>query len=53
MLRFNRRTQRFKDEQHGFAGSLANLTKKYAAVLDLANLPEPPRSFRDKETVTN
>ena len=31
-----------KDEWSGFADLLANLIEKYAAVLDLDNLPEPP-----------
>lgn len=31
-----------KDEWSGFAGLLANLIEKYAAVLDIENLPEPP-----------
>ena len=33
---------RKKDEWSGFADLLANLIEKYAAVLDLDNLPEPP-----------
>ncbi len=42
-----------KDEWSGFADLLANLIEKYAAVLDLDNLPEPPHSFGNKETVNN
>ena len=42
-----------KDEWSGFADLLANLIEKYAAVLDLDNLPEPPYSFGNKETVNN
>ena len=30
------------DEWNGFADLLANLIEKYAAVLDIDNLPEPP-----------
>ena len=30
------------DEWSGFADLLANLIEKYAAVLDIENLPEPP-----------
>ncbi len=33
---------RKKDEWSGFADLLANLIEKYAAVLDIENLPEPP-----------
>ena len=33
---------RKKDEWSGFADLLANLIEKYAAVLDIDNLPEPP-----------
>lgn len=33
---------RKKDEWSGFANLLANLMEKYAAVLDIDNLPEPP-----------
>lgn len=42
-----------KDEWSGFADLLANLIEKYAAVLDLDNLPEPPCSLGDQETVDN
>jgi len=42
-----------KDEWSGFADLLANLIGKYAAVLDLDNLPEPPYSFDVKETMNN
>lgn len=31
-----------KDEWSGFADLMANLIEKYAAVLDVENLPEPP-----------
>ena len=34
--------KRNKDEWSGFADLLANLIEKYAAVLDIENLPEPP-----------
>ena len=34
--------KRNKDEWSGFADLLANLIEKYAAVLDIDNLPEPP-----------
>lgn len=30
------------DNWNGFANLLANLVEKYAAVLDIENLPEPP-----------
>ena len=33
--------KRNKDEWSGFADLLANLIEKYAAVLDIDNLPEP------------
>ena len=33
---------RNNDEWSGFANLLANLIEKYAAVLDIENLPEPP-----------
>lgn len=33
---------RKKDEWSGFADLLANLIEKYAAVLDIDNLPDPP-----------
>lgn len=42
-----------KDEWSGLADLLANLIEKYAAVLDLDNLPEPTYFFGDKETVNN
>ena len=42
-----------KDEWSGFADLLANLIEKYAAVLDLDNLPEPPYSLGGKESVNN
>ena len=42
-----------KDEWSGFADLPANLIEKYAAVLDLDNLPEPPYSFGVKETMNN
>ena len=42
-----------KDEWSGFADLLANLIEKYAAVLNLDNLPEPPHPFGNKETVNN
>ena len=38
-----------KDEWSGFADLLANLIEKYAAVLDIDNLPEPPNCL-GKET---
>ncbi|MCI6195299.1 MAG: hypothetical protein MR651_10030 [Faecalibacterium sp.] len=38
-----------KDEWSGFADLLANLIEKYAAVLDIDNLPEPPNCL-EKET---
>ena len=40
---------RKKDEWSGFADLLANLIEKYAAVLDIENLPEPPICL-EKET---
>ncbi len=42
-----------KDEWSGLADLLANLIEKYAAVLDLDNLPDPPYSFGAKEIVNN
>ena len=37
-----------KDEWSGFADLLANLIAKYAAVLDMDDLPEPPHErFRE------
>lgn len=46
---------RKKDEWSGFADLLANLIEKYAAVLDIANLPEPPICLEstEKEIVNN
>ena len=46
---------RKKDEWSGFADLLANLIEKYAAVLDIDNLPEPPICLdnRVKEYVNN
>ena len=38
---------RKKDEWSGFADLLANLIEKYAAVLDLDNLPDPPICLDD------
>ena len=38
---------RNKDEWSGFADLLANLIEKYAAVLDIENLPEPPVCLDD------
>lgn len=37
-----------KDEWSGLADLLANLIEKYATVLDLDNLPEPPSYFSNK-----
>ena len=36
-----------KDEWSGFADLLANLIEKYAAVLDIDNLPDPPICLND------
>ena len=45
---------RKKDEWSGFADLLANLIEKYAAVLDIESLPEPPICLDDaKELVGN
>ena len=46
---------RKKDEWSGFADLLANLIEKYAAVLDIDNLPEPPICLDNsvKEHVNN
>ena len=46
---------RKKDEWSGFADLLANLIEKYAAVLDIENLPEPPiyLDSEEKEIVNN
>lgn len=37
------------DKWNGFADLLANLIEKYAAVLDIDNLPEPPICLDSKE----
>ena len=39
--------KRNKDEWSGFADLLANLIEKYAAVLDIDNLPDPPVCLED------
>lgn len=46
---------RKKDEWSGFADLLANLIEKYAAVLDIDNLPEPSICLdgNKKENVNN
>lgn len=46
---------RKNDEWSGFADLLANLIEKYAAVLDIENLPEPPiyLDSEEKEIVNN
>lgn len=45
---------RKKDEWSGFADLLANLIEKYAAVLDIENLPEPPICLdREKKEIVN
>ena len=36
------------DKWSGFADLLANLIEKYAAVLDIENLPEPPNYLEVK-----
>jgi hypothetical protein len=36
-----------RDEWSGFADLLANLIEKYAAVLDIDNLPDPPVCLED------
>ncbi|MBQ2904586.1 MAG: hypothetical protein IJE48_09340 [Clostridia bacterium] len=36
-----------RDEWSGFADLLTNLIEKYAAVLDLDNLPDPPICLDD------
>ena len=41
---------RKKDEWSGFADLLANLIEKYAAVLDIDNLPEPPSCLEEENT---
>lgn len=38
------------DKWNGFADLLANLIEKYAAVLDIDNLPEPSSCFEEKNT---
>ena len=38
---------RKKDEWSGFADLLTNLIEKYAAVLDIDNLPDPPICLED------
>ena len=38
------------DEWSGFADLLANLIEKYAAVLDIDNLPEPPSCLEEENT---
>ena len=45
--------KRNKDEWSGFADLLANLIEKYAVVLDIDNLPEPPICLdsNEKESV--
>lgn len=40
-----------KDTWSGFADLLAGLIEKYAAVLDVENLPEPPVCLDRKEKV--
>jgi hypothetical protein len=47
--------KRNKDEWSGFADLLANLIEKYAAVLDIDNLPEPSICLdsNEKENVNN
>lgn len=42
---------RKKDEWSGFADLLANLIEKYAAVLDIENLPEPPICLDSSEKI--
>ena len=42
------------DEWNGFADLLANLIEKYAAVLDIDNLPEPSSCFvTEKNEIAN
>ena len=36
------------DNWNGFADLLANLIEKYAAVLDIDNLPEPPSCVEEE-----
>ena len=38
------------DKWNGFADVLANLIEKYAAVLDIDNLPEPPSCLEEENT---
>ena len=42
---------RKKDEWSCFADLLANLIEKYAAVLDIDNLPEPPICLDSSEKI--
>ena len=45
---------RKNDEWSGFADLLANLIEKYAAVLDVENLPEPPTCLdSEKKEIAN
>jgi hypothetical protein len=45
---------RKKDQWSGFADLLANLIEKYAKVLDIENLPEPPVCLDDvKKEIEN
>jgi hypothetical protein len=41
---------RTKDEWSGFADLLANLIEKYASVLDIDQLPEPPNYLDEENT---
>ena len=41
MLKFSRKGLPLIDKWSGFADLLANLIEKYAAVLDIDNLPDP------------
>ena len=38
------------DEWCGLADLLANMIEKYAEVLDIDNLPEPPKYYENKIT---
>ena len=38
------------DKWNGFADLLANLIEKYAAVLDIDNLTEPPSCLEEENT---
>lgn len=38
------------DNWNGLADLLANLIEKYVAVLDIDNLPEPPKPFTDEKS---